>query len=308
MQDEFGHRIELSDRNRRPLFGRTVLSSGDVWKGFRLTRRVLPPGDFPEGYLTTHLVSVHLGPANSVEVAPPGGSLEHHAVATGSVNLIPAGLPYRVRYGSSSEKLCVQIVPRWFESVRADAGIASASLRPRWGADEPLLAQLAIVLAEDVRAGHPAGSLYGETLGAALVARLARAHAEPPARLRRPRGGLPPHKLRLVVEYIGAKLEENIALQELADVAQLNVFHFIRAFKQSTGTSPHQFVLSKRIERARSLLNTTDLPVAQVALECGFSNQSHFTAAFHRATGATPALFRRGLRGSVDQGTPALRT
>jgi AraC family transcriptional regulator len=287
VQNKFGQRFEL--------WG-TVLSSGDVWNGFRVARRVLPPGDCDEGYLPAHLVSVHLGPPNSIEVACAGAALERHAVPAGSVNLMPAGVPYRVRSASSSEKICVQILPRWFDSVRAEVGMAPVSLRPRYGAEEPLVAQLVLALAEDVRAGYPAGPLYGEALGAALVARIAREHREMPATKPRPRPSLPPQKLRLIVEYIDSKLAENIALQALADVAQLNLFHFIRAFKQSTGASPHQFVLSKRIERARALLKTTELPVAQVALECGFSNQSHFTAAFHRATGVTPALFRRGRR------------
>jgi AraC family transcriptional regulator len=307
VQEEFGQRIELSDRRPRSLLGRTLLSSGDVWRGFRLTRLLLAPVDFPDGYLTAHFVSVQLGPPCAVEAACPGEALEQHTVAPGSMNLMPAGVPHRVRYRSPSEKLCVQILPHWFESVRAEAGMAPVSLRPRWGADEPLVAQLALALAEEVRTGYPAGPLYGEALAMSLVARIARAHAEPPARARRPRGGLLPHKLRLVVEYIDSRLEENMALQALAEVAQLNVFHFIRAFKQSTGASPHQFVLSKRIARARSLLDTTELPVAQVALECGFSNQSHFTAAFHRATGVTPALFRRGIRGAVDRTSPAFR-
>jgi AraC family transcriptional regulator len=101
-----------------------------------------------------------------------------------------------------------------------------------------------------------------------------------------------------VVEFIEAQLDHAITLRELAEVAQLNVFHFIRAFKHSTGASPHQFIVFKRIDRARSMLNATELPVAQIALECGFSNQSHFTAAFHRATGVTPAHFRRSCSAS----------
>jgi AraC family transcriptional regulator len=291
---EFGQWIELGDRRRsHPLMGTTVLlDSGDDWKGFRVTRQIFPPGECAEGYLTAHLASVHASPAYSVEAGWSGAPLEQHRIATGSVTFMPAGVPCRARYGYA-ENVYVLIAPRWFESVRVAAGIGPVSLRPRYGADDPLVCQLVLALAEDVRASHPIGLMYGEALGAALVVRIARTHAEPAVRARRTRGGLPPHKLRRVVEYIDGQLEHAITLRALAAVVQLNVFHFIRAFKHSTGASPHQFLVSKRIERARSLLNTTELPVAQIALECGFSNQSHFTAAFHRATGVTPAHFRR---------------
>jgi AraC family transcriptional regulator len=277
--------------------GTVVLSSGDVWKGFRVLRQIFPPGECADGYLTSHLIGVHASAPYSVEAAWSGAPLELHQISTGSVTFIPAGVPHRVRYGHA-EKINVLLAPRWFESVRAAAGIGPVSLRPRWGAEDPLVSQLVLALAEDVRTGHPIGMAYGEALGVALVARIARVHSEPVVCDRRTRGGLQPHTLRRVVEFIEAELDHAITLREVAEVAQLNVFHFIRAFKHSTGASPHQFIVFKRIERARSMLNTTELPVAQIALECGFSNQSHFTAAFHRATGVTPAHFRRSCSAS----------
>ena len=294
---EFGQWVELADRRSLPFRGTVLLSSGDAWKGFRVARQVLPPGECADGYLTSHLVAVHTSPPDSVEAAWSGAPVERHHLSTGSVTFIPAGVPHRARYGKA-EKIFVLLAPRWFESVRAAAGIGPVSLRPRYGVDDPLLSQLTLALAEDVRSGHPIGLMYGESLGVALVARIARAHAEPVVRTRAGRGALQPHTLRRVVEFIEAELERAVTLRELAAVAQLNIFHFIRAFKHSTGSSPHQFIVSKRIERARSMLNSTELPVAQIALECGFSNQSHFTAAFHRATGITPAHFRRSFNAS----------
>lgn len=72
----------------------------------------------------------------------------------------------------------------------------------------------------------------------------------------------------------------------------MNPFHFVRTFKQATGYAPHQYIVNRRVERARRLLAETELPVAQVALSVGFQNQSHFTKVFRRATGATPRTFR----------------
>lgn len=109
------------------------------------------------------------------------------------------------------------------------------------------------------------------------------------------RGGLAPAVLRRVVEYLEAHLADDPGLAELARISGLSMKHFARAFKQSSGLAPHQWLMRRRIERARHLLADSPLDLAQVALECGFVDQSHFTATFKRATGATPGAFRRSV-------------
>ncbi len=102
------------------------------------------------------------------------------------------------------------------------------------------------------------------------------------------RGGLPQHKLTLVTDYISDRLEEELSLNELAAIAQLSPYHFSRAFKQSTGISPHRYVIQQRIERAKQLLLQGKMSLADVAIACGFSHQSHLNRHFKRLTGVTP--------------------
>jgi AraC family transcriptional regulator len=106
-------------------------------------------------------------------------------------------------------------------------------------------------------------------------------------------GGLAPRHLRRVVDYIEAHVGRDISLSELAALTELSAKHFARAFKQSTGLPPHQWLIALRIKRAQHLLTTTDATIAEIALSCGFADQSHFTAAFRKATSSTPAAFRR---------------
>jgi AraC-like DNA-binding protein len=108
----------------------------------------------------------------------------------------------------------------------------------------------------------------------------------------RARGGLPPRVLRRVREYIEAHIAGNIELDALAAAAGLSVFHFARAFKQSTGMTPHSYVLGQRIKRAQELLASTDLPVASIALATGFSDQSHLARHFRAQVGVRPSAFR----------------
>ncbi len=104
---------------------------------------------------------------------------------------------------------------------------------------------------------------------------------------------LTPAKLRRVTDFIEANLEANIGLEDIARVAELSLFHFSRVFKLATGSTPYHYIHNRRLERSRALLMQGDLSLAELALVCGFANQSHFTAAFTKAVGVSPGRFRR---------------
>jgi len=106
------------------------------------------------------------------------------------------------------------------------------------------------------------------------------------------RGGLPPSVLRRVREYIEAHLENNVSLEVLAGIAGLSLSHFARAFKQSEGVAPHDYLMRRRVHRALELLAGTDLPVSAIACASGFSDQSHLARRFRQHFGITPSRYR----------------
>ena len=116
------------------------------------------------------------------------------------------------------------------------------------------------------------------------------------ARFSRP-GGLAAWQLRRVKELIAADLSAPVAMSDLAQACGLSVSYFARAFKQSVGMPPHQWLLEQRVERARQMLNRPDASLAEVALVCGFADQSHFTRVFKNIMGASPGAWRRGACG-----------
>jgi transcriptional regulator GlxA family with amidase domain len=112
----------------------------------------------------------------------------------------------------------------------------------------------------------------------------------------RSRGGLSPRALRRVCEYVEAHLNENISIRVLAETAGLSMYHFARVFKQSMGVTPHGYLVQCRVRRAQELLAGTDLPLSEIALASGFSDQSHCARRFREHIGVTPRGYRWSMR------------
>ena len=110
------------------------------------------------------------------------------------------------------------------------------------------------------------------------------------------RGGLPPATLNRVRQYIEKHLEEGVSLKELAAIGRLSLSHFGRAFKQSEGVSPYDYLLGCRVRRAQQLLAGTEMRLAEIAVACGFADQSHFTRTFRRLVGVPPSAYARADR------------
>jgi transcriptional regulator GlxA family with amidase domain len=107
------------------------------------------------------------------------------------------------------------------------------------------------------------------------------------------RGGLTRWKLLRVQAEVDTRLSETISNGQLADCVRLSRFHFARAFRQSTGMSPQAYVFRRRIERAASLMLSTDATLCEIAFECGFSDQSHLSRRFAEVLGTAPRVWRR---------------
>ena len=116
-----------------------------------------------------------------------------------------------------------------------------------------------------------------------------------PIAMPRIRGGLSPKTLRRVQDHIAANLGQKVTNQALAEVAKLSPSHFARAFKDSQGVAPHRYILECRVKRTQELL-ATDLPLSEIAVEVGFSDQSHLTRWFREFVGVTPGSYRWSMR------------
>jgi len=167
-----------------------------------------------------------------------------------------------------------------------------AELRPQLNLADPQIASLCRLLQADLEAGCPSGPLYGELVGAALAVQLVRHCSATDVEAVSSSGGLSPARLRRVFEFIEAHLDVNMRLNMLAEEVGVSAFHFSRLFKQSTGSSPHQYLLRRRLDRAKTLLRQPQISLAEVSASTGFADQSHFTKVFRQFVGVTPSEFR----------------
>ncbi|MGR4069586.1 helix-turn-helix domain-containing protein [Halomonas sp. LR3S48] len=173
-----------------------------------------------------------------------------------------------------------------------DMDASSLLLDEKTFADDPLIASLyrQWLLALDWQ--ERADRLALDSAVTLLLVHLLRSYSQRQRALPCPRGGLAPYRLRQVLDYIEAHLDQPLPLTELAAQVQLSEYHFARMFKQSQGLSPHQYVLQRRLVQAETLLHDTTLPLTEIALACGFSSSSHLASRFRQAKGIAPSRLR----------------
>ena len=157
-----------------------------------------------------------------------------------------------------------------------------------------LIYQICLALKADLDSDGIGNGFYADSMATALAAHLLRHYSIRKHEIREHEDGLSKYKLVQAIEYINAHLGVNkLSLASIATELHMSQFYFCRLFKQSTGMTPHQYLIQQRIERAKLLLRLPELTITRVAEECGFANQSHFAKYFRSRTGVSPQQFRK---------------
>jgi AraC family transcriptional regulator len=218
----------------------------------------------------------------------------------GDIDIVPAGTPSYWRLYKQDCALVVRLSSDLLAEAAAGLGIPSsdAVLLNRFQVRDPRLEHLAWALKADMDEGFASGSLYSESIGTAMACQLLRAYslrspAASPAHAETKSGTMSGFRLRRVLAHIEDNLDANLSLSDLAAVSGLSVSHCQRAFRTAMGTSLHQYVIRRRVERARSLLAHAHLSLTEVAHSVGFAHQSHLATHMRRLLGASPFSLRQ---------------
>jgi AraC family transcriptional regulator len=213
---------------------------------------------------------------------------------TKKLTFVPAGHDFRDVHEDST---LTRVMYFYFDlkALQLCAEAGADKLVPRLLFEDSALWATAAKLNRAVENQEQGSRLYSEALATLLVHELLHQNLGATRAEANARGGLAAWQKRKVTSYIEEHLGESISLSEMAELARLSSYHFCRAFKQSFGTPPHRFHISRRIERAKVLLSQRSASITEIALGLGFSETSSFTATFRRTTGLTPSQFRRGV-------------
>jgi AraC family transcriptional regulator len=270
------------------------------WAGLEAARyRAAPASELRPPAITHDRLVLFSRPPEELDLLYDGVK-RHVPPPAGSISLLPAGSPALWRWSGCFDWLHIVLEPGLIARVAAevfDLDPARLTLPPLDGLELPQLRVAMLAVDAELTAGGAGGQLVAESLANLLAVHLIRLVLAPRRPERRRDGALPQGRLRAVVEYVEDQLGAGPSLKHMAAVARLSPYHFARQFKSATGLPPYQYVIARRVERAKQLLQGGDaFALAQVAARVGFGDQSQFSHHFKRLVGLTPGQFRAAAR------------
>lgn len=270
---------------------RILLSSaGRNWTGLDADFVHIPRGlsHVPGGNL--HRLGMHFGPPVKADCSI-GGTRMRRVQKPGDIDIVPAGIDGSWEDDADCHILRLSLHPSLLDQVAEDMGhrVGKIELLPRFQVRDARIEGIGRALKADLEADAPSDPLFIELLANALAVRLIEtANGGFPTREKHSEAKLPERRLRILTEYIEANLDQKLQLAGLAVVAGVSVTRLKALFRNSTGTSVHQYVIHRRVEYARALMGTTTMPVSEIALAAGFAHQSHMASTMRRLLGQTP--------------------
>jgi AraC family transcriptional regulator len=243
----------------------------------------------------THIALVMFSPQPDRQVALNSDKRLTALAPVGSIEIVPAQSDLYARWVVDKENLLVAVDPARLKNLaELEFGTDRFELEPpKLGyVDRKALAVGYLIRDELLLDGGPNGDCLDSLLTVFGTYLLRNYSSLGQRQWHAPKGGLAPQKLRRINDYIQAHIGSKISVEQMAEIAQMSPSHFLRAFRQSTGLPPHQFLIAARLAHARHLITTTSTPLDEIARSAGFNSHSHMTASMQRVWSIRPSTFR----------------
>lgn len=269
-----------------------LASDGANWKNIQFAHFRQPPCAVPEHVSPSHVICMNAGKPVRLEQVVDGQKEAIDSVV-GDLAIYPAYATQAFRWDKETEFFNLFLEPTFLAQVGYDVfGSDRIELIPHLTAlFDPFLQQIGFALKTSLQIDGENSNLYADSMAQALVVHLLSRYSSCSRQTKPITGGFTQQQWRQISSFIDANLDKNISLTELAAIVQLSPYHFAHLFKKSTNTSPHQYLIRCRIERAKQLMLMGNLSLAAIAQTVGFASQGHFTYHFKRLMGVTPKVF-----------------
>ncbi|MDY6897579.1 MAG: AraC family transcriptional regulator [Cyanobacteriota bacterium] len=276
--------------NRSPL----VSSQSVGWDNLTIVYDRQPAIELPKTCLKQHCIGIltDIPSPMRTERIIDGRFIEEQNVQ-GDLIIVPANTTHQAAWYSEGASVAIVIDPVVFaQTIYEVVDPDKIELLPQFATLDPFVYQIGVALKSALIKNGSTSRLYAETLMNALILHLLEYYSTTRKKTFEPISGtLPQYKLQQIIDYIQAYLDRDLSLNQLASSVQMSPHYFSRLFKETTGFTPHQYVINCRIERAKNLLKQGKLSIAEIAKEVGFVDQSHLHRYFKRKVGITPKQF-----------------
>lgn len=255
-----------------------------------------PPFETPKTIVKQHMIGIltDIPPSSVYTERKIDGRMMQEQNAQGDCIIVPANTSHQAVWDHQGSALLIAIEPTVFaQSIHEVVDPDKIELLPRFATPDPLVYQIGVALKSALTRHDKSSRLYSETLVNTIIIHLLEHYSVPCNSFKSVSGKLPQYKLQQILDYISAYLDRDLSLKELGNVVQMSPYYFSRLFKETTGITPRQYIIRRRIERAKKLLQQRKISIAEVAKEVGFVDQSHLHRHFKRLVGVTPKTYLR---------------
>ncbi|SDE96216.1 helix-turn-helix transcriptional regulator [Terriglobus roseus] len=258
------------------------------------SREGLPEVTEGHGAAHDYLLALQLAEIPFIEQLLAAKKVSTGSYPAGGVSVIPFEERPRIFLPGSFDTLIVRITQVSLDEIAYSHRIPRVDrLSQTFGRMDSVVHNLGQVLVSTLQQPNHASKFFVDHVLHALNCHLAFSYGGIPPVATHVRGGLTARQVKRAAEFLDAHLDGDIDLRQIADTCSLSVSHFTRAFKQTFGKPPYRWLIERRVDKARDLMANSRLSIADIAMQCGFADQSGFNRSFKRIHGVTPGIWRR---------------
>jgi AraC family transcriptional regulator len=270
-----------------------LLKRQAIFEDFSVRHLRILAGELPAHKTLTNEVNLSIAGTAMTQRHTSDGKFRRDCADPNSMCMMPVGQTVEAFWDAEYEYIAVDFSQNYLTKMAVEMDISpNIELKETLSRKDELLQHLSLAFLAEAEKTEVSSRLYTDSIAHTLMFHLIKNYTNAVTTAKQFLGGLSGYKLKRVIEFVNDNLEQDLTLTEIAEVADLSHFHFARSFRKTMGLTPQQYIVNRRIEKAKDLLSHSKLPIVEIGFQTGFKNQSHFTTLFRKLTSFTPKVWR----------------